>query len=282
MAATPRLSLSKSGVQQPSAPGPNSAPNPISKIASGWTNSPQNAALRTGLRPSTLQRRIVVNEEHKWVEEQLHKMVDYYGTYATVIVKEDGTVALIASDDSSPGVKLLTRLIESPQTIQISLQHELDKGATSSLDNLADGSNGTGTGSHIRMTKGTQKSLVLREGELVEENTPAWLILGHELIHAERAARGAKVKRGEMADYEVKGKWSKEDVSFKHMASREETETVGLTPGNDITENLIRSYHRFSPVAMYEKDYVGAIERLHKPHASASGTGKKLPKDMLW
>jgi hypothetical protein len=111
-----------------------------------------------------------------------------------------------------------------------------------------------GSNSAIKISKESQKSLVLKGSDLVEENTEPWLILGHELIHADRNARGARVKLGTQADYVVKGKWNGTSGSGKHTASVEELQTVGIIDGNDITENAIRGYNNMPMVAIYETD----------------------------
>jgi len=209
-----------------------------------------------GVNHATLQRKLVVTGQPEWVEEQLQELV---GTHATVIVKDDRSVGLIAlARDTSPAVRLLTRLIESPRTVKIS-PHDLSKGAVNRPESKDDAFDPTkGTGSEIEIGKGTQKSIVVVNGKLVEEDTPAWLILGHELIHADRAARGVKAKG--MVDYKVSGKWKGEQISGSHLARTEEAETVGLTGAHDITENAIRTYHQLPLVAIYETEFTKWVE----------------------
>jgi hypothetical protein len=63
----------------------------------------------------------------------------------------------------------------------------------------------------------------------------AEVVLGHELVHADRAQRG-RTAEGEFSSHHVGG--------VKHFAPQEELETVGLVPKthpHDITENDLRA-----------------------------------------
>jgi len=72
------------------------------------------------------------------------------------------------------------------------------------------------------------------------DNSPFFICLGHELIHAERAARGAYIPSGRTA--------SESEGMIVYKILIEEYATMGLRGYNkkgDITENMLRAEHGF-------------------------------------
>lgn len=273
----PRLEAEADRLGQAAAAG---AAGPVSAAAGEGTRAVGDGAASPPPRPA-LQRKIEVTSQPEWVAAQLQQLVGRQED-ASVVINADSSVSLVTREGvagegavaPSPAITLLRRLIDSPHTVKISAHDEDGKTGARPENPEQACQAGVGSSSEIKIAKNTQKSLVLCEGtKLVEEDTPAWLILGHELIHADRSARGIRLKGSDLVKYPVSGtwfgaaagKWSKQwhNINGKHLARREETETVGLTkseiPGEDalaVTENSIRKALKLPPVAIYETGYL--------------------------
>lgn len=176
-------------------------------------------------------------------------------------------------DDSHKGYKLLKRMIEHDHEVSIADHNEADN-AKNTPDSPDDASDTTkGSGSTVKLAQQTDVSALVKnkDGELVHEQTPRHLVLGHELIHADRAQRGYRSTKSfaNSPSYSVQGTYvpdSTKSFGFKlpqgttHTAKAEESETVGLAQGTDvapITENDLRGQLGVSKRALYESNVQG-------------------------
>ncbi len=95
-----------------------------------------------------------------------------------------------------------------------------------------------------------------KTGETQEETIPKNIELGHELIHAERAQRGAARPMDENTklSYKVGG------AVITELTPHEETQTIGLTGNAWFTENKPRAEQHRRPRATHDETQVIPLE----------------------
>ncbi|HEY0116716.1 MAG TPA: M91 family zinc metallopeptidase [Allosphingosinicella sp.] len=133
------------------------------------------------------------------------------------------------------GIRLLSRISASPTIVLIS-PWQSEPGTKAFFNrpsNLPAAQGGAGTGSEVAFGPYAPRETANADG--TKAVPAAEVVLGHELVHADRAQRG-RTAEGEFSSHHVGG--------VKHFAPQEELETVGLVPKthpDDITENDLRA-----------------------------------------
>ena len=142
----------------------------------------------------------------------------------------------------SSGSELISELINSSHTVTINI----GKAGSGSTQGPRDTKNytikGKGSDSEVNFDI-TQKAKLLvenNEGSQSYQDTPLPIILGHELIHAERAMTGNAVDYKKEIRYDYKFGLKKWRTPYSETIFHEEGETVGLTGNNRFTENKLR------------------------------------------
>jgi hypothetical protein len=117
-----------------------------------------------------------------------------------------------------------------------------------------------GIGSHVKVVWNPfpNQTWNLVEGKQKAEMVPAFLILAHELLHADRMMRGKSL--GDVVGFKSLGAESASvpDTTVSSMVDYEHIEVIGLEGANHVTtdkdvvtENQIRSEHKFNPRTKY-------------------------------
>jgi hypothetical protein len=98
-----------------------------------------------------------------------------------------------------------------------------------------------GKGSNVKLLKG------LRDSEQLSHDAnrnlvpaPSFIVYGHELIHALHSKNQTRDVATESARYEQGG-------DLRHWRNREEHQTIALSVGNQVTENMLRQEHQITP-----------------------------------
>lgn len=167
------------------------------------------------------------------------------------------TVVEERNDCCVAGTTLLRRIIDSDKNCSIKIC-PYDISATDYDEKLAIQGGGSDAEIVFRPKNNEQcsPSVDPESGDVVNIYTPDFIVLAHELCHADRAMRGASLKYSdkEIYKYQVgrlepkfnihRSSWS-EYIYEKQKISVEELANIGLkyNRDNDITENMIREDH---------------------------------------
>ena len=244
----------------------------------GQARETQNVGcFESGRGDSTIQRKLVLDPPTGDLAEQNQKDLNQLlkGSGRKVSVNEKGEVKVDEVDEKlseTPGYNLLKRMIENSHEVKIGSYKKEPKAEP--LDQEKASMPGEGTGSQVSIPKILgMEDLVKEEGELVMREIPRYLVLGHELIHADRSQRGYRQQKG-TGTYTVTGSrdfggsLGKRTIEREWTSRLEELETVGIPHTvkiNDkqvphkprdkesISENDIRQYFKVGIRVIYEE-----------------------------
>ena len=191
----------------------------------------------------------------------LQQLTDY-----PLAIDDDGNVSInkdvILAVRYESGNELLERLINSSHVINIEVIDGNDGNAysTDNYDNSINPDIGSGGTVYFNPMKDIQiKTVNSNSGYVSMKKRPSYIGLGHELIHADRAARGVNLGSHKIS-YFYKSRMDRDKTVFSEIIStllkttsvrearsaKEEVATVGLryNKKDDITENDLRWEHR--------------------------------------
>jgi len=176
---------------------------------------------------SSEDRQKLLNEIRKLTDHTLLFTISSSGIWTLAIYKyATENIKYKAGND------LIERVIKTDKIITIELNNDNNFDATADNEVYASDKN-KGTGTTIRIDFNYTS---------IDDNTPLYIAIGHELIHADKNARGA-VEIGKYAfQTYVKDPKAKEGDRKVH---RTELATVGLkyNKKGEITENMLRKEH---------------------------------------
>ena len=216
---------------------------------------------------------IIVNgivTTREMIMEVLQQLTDYELT-----LNADYTVS-IAHDKASPsdpsptsaryrgdkakGTELLDRLIESDETVRIVVSRDGYRARYSNPENTG---NGVGSDVTVLINPWFVEPLPTvdpKTGNVVAQEFPDFIGLGHELIHADRATRGVRLFGEEEYRYQVGrtmwtcGPFFGYNYTYDTQVIRKEdlaTMRLKYNRPNDITENMLRAEHGLNPRGAY-------------------------------
>ena len=137
----------------------------------------------------------------------------------------------------SSGTGLKSNLISSSKTVTIDIG---TSGSSETDVNPSNAINGVGSDANVNMDYSQQGSVLTKDlttGVVSNTATSSEVILGHELVHAQRSMSGNAV------DYNTKENFNYTDASGAAATQNvptEELNTVGLKGGGTYTENNLR------------------------------------------
>ncbi len=188
----------------------------------------------------------------------LQQLTDY-----PLEIDEDGNLSInkdvVLAVRYENGNELLERLIDSKHIVNIELI-DGDDGNAFCKDNDEAANPAVGCGGTVLFNPNKEYQIVTvnkYSGYASMKNRPAYIGLGHELIHAERATRGVDLG-GDIVATSYKSRIERDITFFSRIASsilkesiriahspKEEVATVGLkyNTDKDITENNLRWEH---------------------------------------
>lgn len=143
-----------------------------------------------------------------------------------------------SSKTLSSGSALISDLINDNNTVTINV---VNNGSTESDVSPGDAINGVGSDAIVNIDYSQQGSVLTKDpvtGNVSNTTTPSEIILGHELVHAERSMDGNAV------DYSIKENFSYTNANGTTATQNvptEELNTVGLKGGGTFTENKLRN-----------------------------------------
>lgn len=215
--------------------------------------------------------------------EDLNRMLE--GTAARVDANDDGTVHFTARPgEGDPtdheGYRLLLGLIEHAKDVEIGHDDKLkDPGAKpTDIDAAADAMRGSNSFLNLPPNFTSSDLVQDNQGEIQEAVTPRFMVMAHELIHAQHYADGKRAKG--FGDYPVEGSFENRKLGKATYGSRkEEINTVGLGPQSPgaITENALRSRLKMPTRPLYESDNKAAAKWLRtkqQPAQDKTGEGR--------
>jgi hypothetical protein len=143
------------------------------------------------------------------------------------------------------GNKLIKRLVDSKKTCAIFTQAAA--GSYEEDMNVENATNGKGSNTRVYLNPSFKPKVLVYNGNKLRVESracPNFIMLGHELIHADRSMRGVSLPLDKNTFYSFIGTNGKLQIG---LASIDELATVGIQgiESNDITENQLRKEHNY-------------------------------------
>jgi RHS repeat-associated protein len=194
--------------------------------------------LATSLTPA--QRKLVLQTVQKLTNDSLF------------IKGNEIRIAKVGKGGQPHGTDLVRRMIKTARTATVEIEAP-GVGNSAPYATPADAINGVGTDSTIKFDpKSTAKPLTKdpKTGRASPKSRPNYIGLGHELIHAERAARGKAIDLTTTDTHTYKDAGGHNVVNTQ---PNEEFATVGVKHNKktDVTENQLRKEHGLRSRATY-------------------------------
>jgi RHS repeat-associated protein len=183
---------------------------------------------------------ILTGQDRINVLEQMQKL-----TNDKLEVLHNGEVRIVeygimnTSGNLPTGTKLISSLIEDEHCTSIDRYSVFKNRAVFP----AEASNGTGSDTKVLVNFYKKYDLLVKDkksGLSVVEESPSYINLGHELIHAYHTVNGVKKKDDDYSEYVYKDTNGRK---FRTSQRTEELETVGIKGGSPFTENMLRDEH---------------------------------------
>jgi hypothetical protein len=246
--------------------------------------------------PPVIQARLAISDhaDGDLVEHNIADLQRLLGNSGASIRHQNGEISLqgdVSEEGAKhPGYRLLRRIIASGKTTTLHGKSDASKteakGAAADLPGASDPHKGSDHTVYVPPGEGPESVVQDDKGKITLEPAPRHIVLGHELIHADRAQRGVRAASGQ-AKYNVTGSYTDNTTASNTVhtgtketfARLEELRTVGLTPTGslfggaindehdpdvDISENDLRKALGHKPVAAYEKDWKRLLTSLGK------------------
>ena len=243
-----------------------------------------------------IQRTLSLHGEDEDRDANVARLNGLLGNSGGRVKREGANVVFDAHPDSEQGrnhasYRLLKRMIEHQHDVKIGIHP--DKGAADPVMTPYEHANasklGTGSRSFIHMPRVAPVTPVTVWDKDTQKfktsNTPDYLQLGHELIHADHAQRGTLTPLDQTVDRRVTGELEGHgafDTTAKEK--REELVTIGLTPGHesdDITENRLRHALGHLPRAGHDRIETHLLRDVGKRFGAAQEEHDKLYQEAL-